>query len=360
MVVGDEGEDVAERRRPPVVRVAAAAATDLVAVVVVVAGHLTARALFVGLVRAPPRSLLSCLHLVASASLALARALPGSRRWLLVSFALTLPVVGAPIALLGLASDDEERSELSDSIKEPPEPEPAPEVALIREVADGLPAPDALLIAGVEERRARLWALGRRADAESIALLRWALTAGPNDLGLEAALALEDLSIEFGKKLKDLRKQLEEAPTAADARAAGDHITHAFEVGAIDVAQLRSYADEARAHYDRAVELEPSLMPEVAVGRARLELAILRPDLAIVAIDQALPSAPPAIGVELHKLRDEAEVRSHDLPWESPSLLSTWRSFRPGRSLSGRSASASRRGLTHRRYVIPNEVRRRR
>ena len=105
-------------------------------------------------------------------------------------------------------------------------------------------------------------------------------------------------------------------------------------------------------------------MPEVAVGRARLELAILRPDLAIVAIDQALPSAPPAIGVELHKLRDEAEVRSHDLPWESPSLLSTWRSFRPGRSLSGRSAavaaSASRRGASHRRYVIPNEIRRRR
>jgi tetratricopeptide (TPR) repeat protein len=239
------------------------------------------------------------------------------------------------------------------------EPEPAPDVALIREVADGLPAPEALLIAGVEERRARLWALGRRGDAESIALLRWALTAGPNDLGLEAALALEDLSIEFGKKLKGLRKQLEDAPTAADARAAGDHITHAFEVGAIDVAQLRSYADEARGHYDLAVELEPSLAAEVAIGRARLELAILRPDLAMAAIDQALPGAPPAIGVELHKLRDEAEIRSHDLPWESPSLLSTWRSFRPGRSLSGRSASVSRRGATHRRYVITNEARRR-
>ena len=348
LAVGNECEVVAVKRRSPVARVAVAAGIDLIAAVVVVTGQLTPRSLMLGLI----------LHIAASASLALARTLPASRRWLLVSFTLTLPVVGAPIALLAFAGGDDERSELGDSIKEQPEPEPAPEVALIREVADGLPAPDALLVATVEERRARLWALGRRADAESIALLRWALTAGPNDLGLEAALALEDLAIEFGKRLKTLRKTLDNAPTAVDARAAGDHIMHAFEVGAIDVAQLRSYADEARVHYDRAAELEPSLAPEVAVGRARLELAILRPDLAIEAIDRALPAAPPAIGVELHKLRDEAEIRSHDLPWESPSLLSTWRSFRPGRSLS--SLSASRRGTTHRRLVIANEARRRR
>jgi tetratricopeptide (TPR) repeat protein len=351
VAVSEAGEDVGERRRPPVARVVVAAAIDLAAAVVVVAGQLTARALFVGLV----------LHLVASASLALARGLPASRRWLLVAFELTLPIVGAPIALLSLVGGD--HSELGDSIKEEPEPEPAPEVALIREVADGLPAPDALLVANVEERRARLWALGRRADAESIALLRWALTAGPNDLGLEAALALEDLSIEFGKKLKDLRKRLEQAPSAADARAAGEHITHAFEVGAIDVAQLRSYADEARGHFDRAVELDPSLAAEVAVGRARMELAILRPDLALAAIDQALPSAPAAIGVELHRLRDEAEIRSHDLPWESPSLLSTWRSYRPGRSSSGR--TGSRRGTgtgtgRSKRLLITTDVRRRR
>jgi tetratricopeptide (TPR) repeat protein len=353
VVVGEASEDVVEGRRPPVVRVAVATVIDLAAAVVVVAGQLTPRALLVGLV----------LHLVASASLALARELPASRRSLLVAFELTLPIVGAPIALLSLVGGD--HSELGESIKDEPEPEPAPEVALIREVADGLPAPDALLVASVEERRARLWALGRRADAESIALLRWALTAGPNDLGLEAALALEDLSIEFGKKLKTLRKQLEEAPTAADARAAGEHITHAFEVGALDVAQLRVYADEARGHFDRAVELEPSLAAEIAVGRARLELAILRPDLALAAIDQALPSAPPAIGIELHKLRDEAEIRSHDLPWESPSLLSTWRSFRPGRSSSGRSSSGrtgSRRGTGRSKRIVitTTDARRRR
>jgi len=344
-VVGEIGEEVVAERRPPVARVAVAAAIDLIAAVVVVAGQLTPRSLMLGLV----------LHIAASASLAVAHTLPGSRRWLLVSFALTLPVLGAPIALLALLGGDDERSELADSIKEQPEPEPAPEPALIRAVADGLPAPDALLVATVEERRAMLWALGRRGDAESIALLRWALTAGPNELGLEAALALEDMSIEFGKKLKALRKVLEEAPTAADARAAGEHITHAFEVGALDVAQLRVYAEEARSHFDRAVELEPSLAAEVAVGRARLELAILRPDLAIEAIDRALPAAPPAIGIQLHKLRDEAEIRSHDLPWESPSLLSTWRSFRPGRSLSGRS---THRGS--RRLVITTEAARRR
>jgi tetratricopeptide (TPR) repeat protein len=334
VVVEEDGGDEAiqVRWRPLVARAVIASAIDLAAVALLVAaGQLTALVLTLALV----------LHLAASASLALARGLPASRRSLLVAFALTLPVVGAPIALLSLAGGGA-RSEVADLLKDEPEPEPPPEVALIRNVADGLPAPDALLVADVEERRARLWALGRRADAESIALLRWALTAGPNDLGLEAALALEDLSIEFEKRLKELRRQLEETPTAACARAAGDHITHAFEVGAVDVAQLRAYADEARGHYDRAAELDPKLAAEVAVGRARLELAILRPDLALAAIDRALPAAPPAIGAELHKLREEAEVRSHDLPWESPSLLSTWRSFRPGRSLARR---GSGRGL---------------
>jgi hypothetical protein len=239
VVVEEDGGDEAiqVRWRPLVARAVIASAIDLAAVALLVAaGQLTALVLTLALV----------LHLAASASLALARGLPATRRSLLVAFALTLPVVGAPIALLSLAGGGA-RSEVADLLKDEPEPEPPPEVALIRNVADGLPAPDALLVADVEERRARLWALGRRADAESIALLRWALTAGPNDLGLEAALALEDLSIEFEKRLKELRRQLEETPTAACARAAGDHITHAFEVGAVDVAQLRAYADGSRS-----------------------------------------------------------------------------------------------------------------
>jgi tetratricopeptide (TPR) repeat protein len=343
VVEGEVEADVDSGQRLPLVHVALASLIDLLGAALVLAGRFQPRALLFALL----------LHLAATVSLGFARRLPNSQRVLLMAFGLTLPVVGAPIALLSLAGGNREHSELGDAIKEEPEAEPAPELALIREVADGLPAPDALLVASVEERRARLWALGRRGDAESIALLRWALTAGPNQLGLEAALALEDMSIEFEKKLKAFRSRLELEATAADARAAGDLITHACEVAAIDGAQLRVYADEARRHYDRAVELDPTSAAQVAVGRARLELAILRPDLALAAIDQALTSAPASVRVELHKLRDEAEIRAHDLPWESPSLLSTWRSFRPQRSLS-------RRGSGHRRLVLPSDGNRRR
>ena len=118
MVMGEEaGGGVVERRRPPVARVAVATAIDVAAAVVVVAGQLTARALFVGLV----------LHLVASASLALARGLPASRRWLLVAFELTLPIVGAPVALLSLVGGDHSGLERFD--QGGAGPEPAPEVA---------------------------------------------------------------------------------------------------------------------------------------------------------------------------------------------------------------------------------------
>jgi hypothetical protein len=207
---------------------------------------------------------------------------------------------------------------------------------LIRKVAELLPAPEALLVAGVEERRAMLFALSRRGDAESVALLRWAVTAPSAELGLEAALALEDMSIAFEKRLDGFRKKMAARPTRVAALDTAKCITHGFEVGILDAPRIDAFADEARRCYETAADLEPSLAAEVAVGWARLELAILKPDLALEVIDRALPAAAALMRDELHRLRAEAVVRSHDLPWEGTSLLATYRQPLPPRSSRAR------------------------
>jgi hypothetical protein len=207
---------------------------------------------------------------------------------------------------------------------------------LIRKVAELLPAPEALLVAGAEERRAMLFALGRRADAESVALLRWAVTAASAELGLEAALALEDLSIAFEKRLEADRQKVTDRPTRLAALDVANCIRHGFEVGILDAPRIEAFAGEARRYYDMAAGFDPSLAAEVAIGRARLELAILKPDLALEVLDAALPTAPAMLREELHQLRAEAVVRSHDLPWEGTSLLATYRRTIPPRSSRGR------------------------
>jgi hypothetical protein len=306
----------------PALAVGVATAIDIGAVALLIAGPLTMLTWGMALT----------LHLGATASLLLARGLPASRRSLLIAFGLTLPIVGPAAAVLSLARGG--RSELELPMPEDADDEPLPDPMLIREVGELLPAPEALLVAGVEERRAMLFALGRRADAEAIALLRWALTASSAELGLEAALALEDMSIAFEKRLDAHRKKLapDKEPTHLDALEAANCITNGFEVGILDAPRIEIFATEARRHYDLARQLDPSAAAEAAVGQARLELAILRPDLALELLDRALPGATAALRDELHRLRAEAVMRSHDLPWEGASILATYRRPLPSRA----------------------------
>jgi hypothetical protein len=67
----------------------------------------------------------------------------------------------------------------------------------------------------------------------------------------------------------------------------------------------------------------------VAASRARLELALLRPDAALAHIDGALATASPSVREELLALRQEAVVASHVLPWEGPSALASYRPAMP-------------------------------
>jgi len=272
---------------------------------------------------------LACaVHLVATASLGLARGVPGSRRFLLFAFGFTVPIVGGAVALLSLASGAGATQEAIDvpiDVAGEEAAEPAPDARLVRELGEALSLPDALLVAGAEQRRAMLWGLGRRGDAEAIALLRWALTAASTELGLEAALALEDVAIGFQKRVDACRRALEETPTCAHALAVAELITGGFESGILDGANLAAFAGEARRACALASQLDGASAPAVAIARARFELAILRPDFALAVLDHALETAPPAWHDDLHRLRHEAALRAKDLPWEGSSALLTYR-----------------------------------
>ncbi len=207
-------------------------------------------------------------------------------------------------------------------------------------MAEGLACCEALLVADADERRAINSTLSRRPDRNAIDLLRWALASPHPDLAVEAALALEDIGATFDATVAAHRAALAQAPTFAAALAVGDAITDAVEAGVADAPLVPALAREARQCYLLAADIEPARADVAAIrARARLELAVLRPDSALEAIDRVLPVASADTREQLTALRQEAALASHTLPWEGPSALATY-----GRSLS--------RGVTARRHTL--------
>jgi hypothetical protein len=254
---------------------------------------------------------------------------------------LTLPLIGAPIAafMLGTAG----RGELM-------EPAPGGEGTLppsriddLGRMAEGLSCCEALLAAGVEERRAILSALSRQPDRNAIALLRWALGAPDGDLAVDAALALEDVNATFEARLEACRRELAGAPSFDSALGVAETIEEAIDIGLCDPPMLPTLAREAREAFARAGELDPARFDVAAASRARLELAVLRPDLALDVLDGALATASAGMRRELGELRHEALLASHNLPWEGPSALGTYRHTVPrvGGAPPGSGASSS-------------------
>ena len=130
------------------------------------------------------------LHLVALLPVALMRSLSASERVLAVSFVFALPLFGALLAVLALEHGNGDL--VSDLAQAPPLPADVPGPDFGR-LAAALPCCEALLAGQVEERRAIIATLTRRADADAVALLRWALGAPDPELAVEAALALEEM-----------------------------------------------------------------------------------------------------------------------------------------------------------------------
>ena len=292
-------------------------------------------------------------HAAALLPIAFLRRLSGSEKSLALSFVFAMPIFGALMAVLALEHGEGDGNLISDLALAPPLASEGVAGDFGR-LAAALPSCEALSAGTVEERRAIIATLVRRADAEAVALLRWALGASDPDLAVDAALALEELTASFDARLAACRDALAAArsadagvgaagtaaavpataPPEAGAMTAGlaaseaalaaaELITHAIDVGVADPALVPALASEAREDYAlAAADKDQSDM--VAIGRTQLELGAQRPDTALACIDAALPTAGADARPLLISLREEALLASHALPWEGPSALASY------------------------------------
>lgn len=253
------------------------------------------------------------------------RRIVGSRRELAAVLTVTLPVLGPALAavVLGTPGGDLQAA------MEPESPEPT-SVSLnqVHLITDGLPLSEALLTsASPDERREVLAVLVRRAgttagDPRAVALLRWALTASDPELAVEAALALEELSMTFEARLQACREELLENACFATALATGDAIAAAIQSGLADMTLVPSLAAEARRAYEQAAALDPSQSEVVSIHWARMELHAMRPDEALRIVERALAGREGTASEELWSLREEAAlaVRHPDVTWDVPTI----------------------------------------
>jgi hypothetical protein len=276
----------------------------------------------------------AAFHLAALLPIVFMRALGSSEKTLALSLVLALPLAGPLLAVLALEPGD---GDPSMDLLQTPVPAAEGAGADFGRLAAALPSCEALTAGTVEERRAIIATLVRHADAEAVALLRWALGASDPDLAVDAALALEEMTASFDARLAACREALAAAraaeagpaappaalPTAEAALATAELITHAIDVGIADPALVPALASEAREDYTLAAADRPHA-DAVAIGRTQLELGALRPDTALAVVDEALPKVSPETRPALEALRAEALLASHALPWEGPSALASY------------------------------------
>src|SRR4029078_5856612 len=118
-------------------------------------------------------------------------------------------------------------------------------------------------------------------DADAVALLRWALGAPDPELAIDAALAIEEMTSAFEVQLREGRAELEKENAPEAALACAELVTHAIDAGIADPALVPRLSHEARGWYLTATDGHATRIDVVALGRARLELAVLRPDTAL-------------------------------------------------------------------------------
>jgi hypothetical protein len=320
---------------------------------------LTAVLLLLGHPPRPVMMLTAVLHLAALLPIAIAPALPPSERLLGAAYSFAIPMFGAPLAAISLGTSGQGELVEADPTAVPATAE-APRAEELRSLGEALPTCEALLAGSIDERRAIIATLALRADAGSVALLRWALGAANPDLAVESALAIEEMTASFEARMDEHRKELASgSPRPGEALEAAELATDAIEAGLAETVLVPSLAHEARGYFSAALVADPTRAAGIAIGRARLELAVLHPDAALEAIDEVIVtegdagSEPvlaarsvekidPAEMEMLLALRDEAVMATHSLPWESASVLASYHPASPP-SFVRRRLSAARR-----------------
>jgi hypothetical protein len=210
------------------------------------------------------------LHLLAFGAAGFPSRVGRSQRTLMAALTLTLPVLGALVALVAFATRG--RGEIGQvPAREAPEPRTLT-VADVRRLTDALSASESLMCGTLDERSATVGMLVRHPDAAAIALLRRAVAAGDADVAVEAALALEDLGAQLEASATLAHEDLDGDPGFERALAAADMLAAAVHSGLPDASLIASLVADARRGYDRAAALCAQRLPEIAGRRARFEL----------------------------------------------------------------------------------------
>jgi len=232
-----------------------------------------------------------------------------SRRWLAGALVFALPLVGAGLAAVALMTRP--RSGLTAAIPVGYIEPPMLDATCFHKIAEALSPCEVLSEPGNQEGSATLAALTRRGDRESVRLLRWLVLANPN-MAVDAALALEELSVHFDSGLESRRVELAASPSAESAFEEGTFISRAMQSGLIDPVMLNSRAAEARRCFALARRLDSGDGDRITLEWGRMELAAMRPEAALSMVEEWL--APPAAGRErlaLVELAAEARSASH-------------------------------------------------
>jgi len=247
---------------------------------------------------------------------ALAPGASPSRRLLAAALVLVVPVAGPYLAIVvrrahgvGVVGD-------LDPLEAPRRSMSADDV---RRTGSRAPLIDRLMSLDTAERNSALVELVEAADAEAIALLRWAVEHGTREAVLEAALTLEELDLRRERRLEAAARALDDEASFDHALAAGDAASAGVINGLADIASVPVLIEQARSYYTLALELDASRVFEVIESLARLELAARQPVEALELVDWLMVSVPPEVAHRLQRLRDEVAFAARRWDLLSPA-----------------------------------------
>ena len=158
-------------------------------------------------------------------------------------------------------------------------------------LAAALPACDAAVSPDPDTRRAALATLVERATPDDVAILRWARARGPGDIALDAALSFEDAVERFEHRAADARTAAQRQPGYDTSARAFRILVEGVQTGIVDRPVIARFAAEARTYHALAVAADPGLARALLADRARLEIAVGRPEIALALLAPAVGDA---------------------------------------------------------------------
>lgn len=222
------------------------------------------------------------------------------RRDLAAVLSITLPVIG-PLATAWI--DGIEGTGGADLLADRQTPKvPVNGSAIAQRLTSSLPPCEAILSTDVDARRATIARLAERAEADDIAILRWARNVDDPEVAVEAALALEEIGQRFDDALS----------TADEPRTIVLAISQAIAGGIVDHAQVGNLVDRARRSY--AMIAHPDIDIDIVLARARMELAARQPRVALGVLKTMIAATDDPRLIQLHSEAAYAARRFDLLP----------------------------------------------